>query len=461
MKYLLTLLLLSVSVLTKSNVRLPAIIGDHMVLQQNSMVNLWGWSDPTENITVRTSWDTTSYKTVGSEGAKWMVQIQTPSAGGPYTITIKGNNEIVINDVLIGEVWLCSGQSNMEMHYNWGLKQYTEDMNKATNQSIRFFHIPKLTSDHPQDNTVGKWVVCNPQDAKNFSLVGYYFGSKINSVTRSPVGLINASWGGTPAETWTPAEVVEEDPVLREASTKLNKAQWWPITPAATYNAMIYPIVNFGIGGAIWYQGEANTTTSSTYQSLLTKMIDSWRSAFKREFPFYFVQIAPFAYGTNHIGPLLREAQSKAASHKGTGMIVISDLVDNVKDIHPQMKKEVGLRLANYALGDHYKADVGEYRSPVFKSMEVAKNKIRISFEHAQSGLISKGGAPTEFYIAGDDKKFYPATARIIGNKVEVSAKEVKQPVAVRFGFANEAMPNLFNKEGLPVDLFRTDNWPL
>jgi sialate O-acetylesterase len=226
---------------------------------------------------------------------------------------------------------------------------------------------------------------------------------------------------------------------------------------------MIYPIENFNIAGTIWYQGESNTGAYASYQKLFTGMIGEWRKAWKKEFPFYFVQIAPYAgYGNNNISPLLREVQTKSLVYPKTGMVVIHDLVDNINDIHPKMKKEVGYRLANLALADTYGKRGIAYKSPLYKSMNVEKDKIRIYFYNAEGGLISKGGEPTEFYIAGEDKNFVPATAKISGNTVIVNSKEVKNPVAVRFGFSNSAMPNLFSKTGtLPVNLFRTDDWPV
>jgi sialate O-acetylesterase len=235
----------------------------------------------------------------------------------------------------------------------------------------------------------------------------------------------------------------------------------WPKKPGVVYNAMIRPLVPYGIAGVIWYQGESNTSAPSTYQKLMKTMIESWRSDFGKEFPFYYVQIAPFKYGKKYEGALVREQQAKLLSVPKTGMVIISDAVENVEDIHPKFKKPAGDRLANYALGDTYKRPLLGYQSPVYKSMQVEKGKIRISFTYAEIGLISHGGDPTQFTIAGQDGKFFPAVARIDGGTVLVSAKEVKKPVAVRFCWDNTSIPNLFNKEGLPVSCFRTDTWEL
>ena len=442
-----------------ADVRLPAIIGSHMVLQQNTTVKIWGWADPTEKISISTSWDTTTVTTIAANSAKWNLLLKTPAAGGPYTITIKANNTTVLEDVLIGEVWDCSGQSNMEMHFNWGIKEYTTDADNANNKQLHFFNIPKLTAEQPQDDTKGNWVVCNPGDMKRFSLVGYFFGQQLQQVLNVPVGLINASWGGTPAEVWTPKEAIEKEMILHEAATKLEPKDGWPITSGYTYNAMINPITDYSIAGVIWYQGESNVGAASSYQFLFTTMINSWRKAWHKELPFYFVQLAPFSGYGGISGALLREAQTKTLSVPNTGMVVIHDLVTDVKDIHPRNKKDVGLRLANYALAETYNKKQLTYKSPMYKSMVVEKDKIRINFTDADNGLISKGGALTDFYIAGTDKKFLPAIAIIKGNTILVSNKNVQQPVAVRFGFTNAAIPNLFSKEGLPVNIFRTDDW--
>lgn len=307
------LFVLMLSVRLCAQVRLPAIIGDHMVLQQNSTAKIWGWCDVEEKIKLKADWDTTTYTATGTPDANWSIDIKTPAAGGPYKISISGKNSIVVDDVVIGEVWLCSGQSNMEMSAAWGLKQYDQDVATATNKSIRFFHIPRTTAEFPQNNLEAKWVVCNPEDMRRFSLAGYFFGQKLNQVLGVPVGLINSSWGGTPAETWTPGEVIESDPLLQKAAADQKKIPWGPVTPGYAYNAMIYPLVNYPIAGALWYQGEANVGAAATYHPLLAAMIRSWRKAWNKEYPFYFVQIAPYAgYGKdNENSALLREAQTK------------------------------------------------------------------------------------------------------------------------------------------------------
>ncbi|MFN5020017.1 MAG: sialate O-acetylesterase [bacterium] len=452
------LFLLLSSSIAMAVVRLPAIIGSHMVLQQKSAVQLWGWSAPAEKITIQPSWDTASYTVVAGRGARWTALIKTPAAGGPYTIKIKGSNELLLEDVMIGEVWVCGGQSNMEWSADQGLKQAKEESPNATNGKIRFFYVPKSTSATPQDDVHARWVVCNPQDMLHFSTIGYFFGKQINASTGFPVGLINSNWGGTPAEVWTPEEIITRDPDLLHAAEKLTPTAWWPHIRGEAYNAMIYPLTQFSIAGAIWYQGESNVTTHFMYRRLFTSMIDSWRKAWGKTFPFYFVQIAPYTYGDTHInGAFLREAQTQSAAHPKTGMVVISDLVDDVKNIHPNLKKEVAVRLSNYALAETYGVKGLNYKSPTYATHAVEKESIRIQFKDVPTTLMSKGGELTDFFIAGADGVFVPAKAKIEEKTVLVSAKTVKDPVYVRFGFTNTAMPNLFSAEGLPVNLFRTD----
>lgn len=440
-----------------ANVRLPNIIGSHMVLQQQSEVTFWGWSDPQEKIMIQVPWDTTHYTTFGSRNATWQIKVKTPAAGGPYSITVTGRNTIVLEDVLVGEVWLCGGQSNMEWNVNGSM--HPDEAKTANNNKIRFFQVTKFTSDYPQDDVPGSWVVCTPETAKWFSAVGYFFGRKLYQTLNAPVGLISSNWGGTPAEVWTPKNAIDADPVLKADAENQQPRDWWPNVSGKAFNAMISPLTNFSIAGVLWYQGEANVGMYSNYPHLLTTMIGTWRKAWNKEFPFYYVQIAPFSYGDNNVCALMREAQTTISTYPKTGMVVVSDLVENVNDIHPRNKLDVGIRLANYALADTYGKSGIAYKSPQYKDMKVEKSKIRISFDNVPTGLKTSGGEPTEFYIAGADQKFVKATAKIDGNTVVVSSKEVKNPVAVRFGFSNTATPNLSSKEGLPVNLFRTDNW--
>ena len=460
-KYAAIAIILFLTLVSKANIRLPNVINNNMVLQQQATVKLWGWADPREKIYVTTSWNNKLDSIVTSRDANWMVTVQTPAAGGPYTITLKGYNTIVLNNVLIGEVWVCSGQSNMEMNYNWGLPDIKAVLPTCANNNIRFFTIPKTTANHPQDNCGGEWINCDSNTLKNFSAVAYFFGKKLHSTLNIPIGLISSNWGGTSAETWTEATLINNDPALKAASLKQIPDPGWPYIPGFTYNGMIAPISNYNIAGAIWYQGEGNVIAPDTYSKVLTTMIGCWRKTWKKELPFYYVQIAPFTYGNKFIGSLIREQQSKAMAYPNVGMAVITDLVDNVKDIHPKSKREVGERLANWALADTYHKENIVYKSPFYKRMEVQQNKAILTFDNAPNGLKATGANVTEIFIAGTDKIFFAATAIIDKNKLIVFSPEVANPVAVRFAFNNAAIGNLFSKEGLPVGPFRTDDWEL
>ena len=446
-----------------AEISFPSIIGTHMVLQQKTSVTLWGWCDPMEEVKIKPGWDTVTYTAIGDNRANWKITIPTPAAGGPYTISFAGYNTVTIEDVLIGEVWLCGGQSNMEFSANKGIKQAIEEAPNATNKSIRFFYVEKASSDILQNNCKGEWKVCTPADMKRFSAIGYFFGKKLQEQLNVPVGLINANWGGTPAEVWLPAELVEQDSLLKKSKGKLWASdEWWPVQPGVCYNAMIYPISNYTLAGVTWYQGESNTDAAFTYQQLFATLINSWRQAWKKELPFYYVQIAPSShYQGLYTGALLREAQAKCLSLPNTGMVVVHDLITDVNDIHPQNKKDVGLRLANYALSVQYHQNGIPYKSPLYKDMEIKGSKAIIRFTNVLTGIKSVNGSPAGFLIAGNDKMFLPADVKIDGDKVVVSNKNIQLPVAVRFAFNNTVVPNLFTNEGLPVASFRTDDWEI
>jgi len=446
-----------------AQLRLPALYDDHMVLQQQSPVPIWGWSHPTQEIKIKVSWDTTTIKTKSDNATYWAATLYTPTAGGPHTITITAGGEVrTLTDVMVGEVWLCSGQSNMEwgMHASGDGKKIIDQVNDP---QIRLFHVPKSAASTLQVKGEGDWRVCDKDAVRYFSAVSYFFGKKLQGNLNVPIGLVNISWGGTPAEVWVPKENIDANEALKVAAEKQGDDRpWCPSKPGVVFNAMVNPLIPFRFAGALWYQGESNTGLSATYKPLMEQLILSWRKQFLSDFPFYYVQIAPYSgYGEPGIGPALREQETKMLQIPKTGMVVISDFVDDVKDIHPQFKKPVGERLADVALADTYGKKGIAYQSPIYKAMKVEKGKIRISFDNVPTKLISKGGEPTEFRIAGEDQKFYPAKVKVEGNTVVVSAKEVKKPVAVRFGWRNDSIPNLFSSEGLPVSCFRTDDWAI
>lgn len=441
-------------------IRLPPIMSSNMVLQQNSQATLWGWSDPSERFTITCSWKTTVDSVTAMNSGKWKAKISTPSPGGPYTITIKGRlNSIVLENILIGEVWVCSGQSNMEMS---NTQQIRDELPNCKNDNIRFFTVAKATSEYPQESAEGKWVSCNEESLRRFSAVGYFFGKKLHQELNVPIGLIQSAWSGTPVELWEPKDIIESDPVMKEAATKIRDVTYRPNKPGLIYNAMIYPISNYTIAGTIWYQGEGNTTRAYAYQKMFTGMIGEWRRQFNNEFPFYYVQIAPYTYENTYEAALLMEQQTRSLSYPKTGMVVITDLVDNIKSQHPLNKLDVGLRLANLALAETYKKGIPApvYKNPIYNRMEIVKNKINLYFDYAPNGFKVKGeGTPTELLIAGADQNFLPANVKLEKDRIVVSNKQIPNPVAVRFSFSNTGMSNLFNKEGLPITPFRTDNW--
>lgn len=397
MKRLLFLLLLPALMLVSFNasavIMLPPIISSNMVLQQNGKATIWGWADPSERFTITSSWKAEVDNVTAENSGKWKVQIATPAAGGPYTITIKGRaNTIVLDNILIGEVWLASGQSNMEMS---NTKQIRDEGAKANNPKIRLFVVSKTTSEYPQETAQGKWVECSEETVKRFSAIAYHFGTKIQQeLGNVPVGLIQSAWSGTPVELWEPYEAYGNDPEVIEASTKVKDVTYRPNKTAMIYNAMIYPISNYTIAGTIWYQGEGNTYRARTYKRMFTGMIGAWRKQFNQDFPFYFVQIAPYSkYDNTYDAALLMEAQTQSLAYPKTGMVVITDLVDNIASQHPIDKLTPGLRLANLALADHYKKPMPAevYKNPMYKSMEVNKGKVILNFDNAANGFMLKG----------------------------------------------------------------------
>ncbi len=438
----------------KANVALPAIFSDHMVLKQNATVNLWGWANPTEKVTITTSWSVDTIVVEGSNLATWETELKTPSAGGPHTITLQGYNKVVINDILIGEVWLASGQSNMEWTTSSGIVDGEKYQEEANCPSIRLFTVYKRSDKFPSYDVDGEWVVCTPQTMQWFSAIAYFFGRKLNANLNVPVGLICSAWGGTPIEAWIFGEKIDEDEELWRSAVTLKEVPWGPVKPGLIYNAMIHPLMSFSLSGILWYQGESNTDNPDTYEKMLTTLIQSWRTEFDQDLPFYFAQIAPYnGYGGDS-GVQIRDAQRRTLAVPNTGMVVISDVGDTT-NIHPKRKFEVGERFADLALNKVYGRKEFAGSGPLFKEIDINKDKVIVRFDYNE-GLYVKGKELKYFEIAGIDGKWYPAKAKIKNGDVIVSSTDVNKPVDVRFAWRNSAVPNLFNEDNLPASCFTT-----
>ncbi|OHB72802.1 MAG: hypothetical protein A2V70_18230 [Planctomycetes bacterium RBG_13_63_9] len=458
-----------------------ALFCDNMVLQRDAKVPIWGTADKDQSVTVQFSAQRVSVTrkegqdsssadaqaqvvTTTAKDGKWIVWLEPLVGGASGELTIVGENTVTIKNVLVGDVWVCSGQSNMQMSVSASLDA-EQEIAAADHPNIRLFTVANRIAEAPVDDCQGAWSVCSPQTVPGFSAVGYFFGRCLNRDLGVPIGLINSSWGGTLAEAWTSKPGLETDEDLgailerRAAGFDLKN----PNQASVLYNGMIHPLLPFAIRGAIWYQGESNCSRAEQYRKLFPAMITDWRKQFNQgDFPFLFVQLAPFRYGNADPAQCaeLWEAQLKTLSLPNTGMAVTTD-IGNPGDIHPKNKQDVGKRLALWALAKTYGEDL-VYSGPLYKSMTVEGDKIRIRFNHVGGGLVAKDGEPlSEFTIAGEDQKFVPAVATIEGDSVVVRSDEVPKPVAVRFGWHDTASPNLLNKEGLPASPFRTDAFPM
>lgn len=437
-----------------------AIFTDNAVLQRDVAIPVWGTANDGEKVTVRFLDQVVT--TVAKDG-KWMVRLAPIKAGGPFSLTI---NDIELKNILIGEVWICSGQSNMQ----WDLARTTNaEATIAASRSpmIRLFTVGRKTSYTPLIEMTGKWALCTPETSAPFSAVGYFFGRDLQKALGVPVGLINTSWGGTGVETWTSMEGFKALPEYADwVADEYKKQAEGPNHPSVLFNGMVNPFVPYAIKGAIWYQGENNAGAAYAYRKLFPNMIKSWRNAFGQgDFPFLFVQLAPYQkiedQPTQSAWAELREAQllTLKASPK-TAMAVITDVGDP-NDIHPRDKEPVGARLALAARKLAYGQDILA-SGPIYKGMKRRGSDITLYFDHVGRGLVSKDGELKGFAIAGEDRNFVWANAKIVdGNKVVVSAESVKDPVAVRYGWANCPVVNLWNKDGLPASPFRTDDFPM
>ncbi len=635
-------LVVTLAVPLSAEVRLPAVFGDHMVLQHGTEAAIWGWAEPGETVRVRASWLEQAVEATADDAGRWRVRLKTGEPGGPHTVTINGGGEITLSDVLLGEVWVCSGQSNMEWsvgpHVGPGIANHAQEIAAAEHPQIRLFTVAKARAAQPAEDVTGAWQVCSPETVRPFSATAYFFGRALHQELRRPVGLIASSWGGTEIELWTSEAAMRRVPALArkidarprlerehraaldawrervqaadpgwgkwqssDAETRnwepLERPTLWsahglggfdgivwyraefelpagaagqavmlelgaiddadvtwvngqrvgeteswaaarrypvdagslragrnvvvvrvhdfvgeggfhggtepavvvgdrragltgwsyrrsveqkalpprprsPVRENSTlYNAMIAPLTPLAIRGVIWYQGESNVFRTHQYRTSFPLMIEDWRAAWGRpELPFYYVQIAPFDYrrfepsaaseNWPHPSAELRDAQLAALRVPHTGMVVTTDITADVSDIHPPNKQDVGRRLALWALAGTYGRQGLVYSGPIYRAMSIEGASVRIEFDHADGGLIARGGELTHFTIAGADRVFHPAEARTDGETVIVSSPRVAEPAAVRFGWSDTAMPNLFNEAGLPASPFRTDDWP-
>ncbi len=481
-------------------VTLHGLFTDNMVLQQGKKTPVWGTADTGEKVTVRLGGQQAG---TTAQSGKWQVWLKPIQAGGPFEMTVRGQNTLTLKNVLVGEVWVCSGQSNMAMDVS-RCADAEQVIASSKDPKIRLFTVERATSDKPLTDVKGAWVECGPQTVGGFSGVAYFFGRDLQAALKVPVGLIHTSWGGTPAEAWTDRQTLASHPDLKvilsnwqrhlknvypkQLKTYQAKMEKWKQAaakakaegkkprrkpraprgpnsaqrPCCLYNAMIHPLLPFAIQGAIWYQGESNANRAYQYRTLFPAMIRNWRRVWGQgDFPFLFVQLAPFVGRMDKpIWPELREAQLLTAQMlPNAGMAVITDVGDRT-DIHPKRKAPVGARLALAARGIAYAQKI-TYAGPEYAGMTVEGNKIVLRFKYVGAGLTTKADVPKGFTIAGEDGKFVPAHAKIRGDTVVVTSAQVDKPVAVRFGWANFPEVDLWNKDGLPATPFRTDDFPM
>ena len=453
---------------------LPSVVGSNMVLQHSTTVNIWGWAKPKSTVKVDPSWDNNKkpIKVKADAEGFWILPVQTLGASyDAHSIIIKAGKEVKeLTNILFGEVWLCSGQSNMEWPVRKDPVMKTE-LKGEMNQNIRLYNTGRISAATPQTEVPlqrkhkARWSVCNARDLANFSAVGYGFGKELQAALNVPVGLIDASYGGTPVEGWLSVDYLTANPKVAAVCKKdLSRSKKWKNKVSHLHNANIYPIRHVTVAGTIWYQGCSNVGTATRYASKLTHLIKSWRQEFRNpEMPFYIVEIAPHTYaGVN--GAILREAQARvAARNTNCELVVTNDQNQIPGDIHPPKKSEVAHRLAQCALGGHYGKSVGEFRSPAYRSITVEGNTIRVHFKNVPTTLVQKGEGRINGFQIGvrnpENEKlliYHLAEAKIDGNTIVVSAPGVDSPVAVRYCF-NEDMGNVFSAEGLPLGAFRSD----
>lgn len=493
------------SSITIADVKLSSMFTDNMVMQQKTKAAIWGWAQPCEEITVKASWQNKSHTAKADDNGNWLVKIKTPKAGGPYELEVVGKNIITLKNVLIGEIWLASGQSNMEMRlanqggWNEGVLDYEKELANADNPNLRLYTVNKITDNKPNKDCQGHWQLATSNSVKDFSAVAYFFAQKIQKELNIPVGIINCCWAGTGIQAWMSKEMLQSDPdftptidryktnyddyqklmvnrsqVISDWKKDCQKAKadgkdlpkeprWMPPYATGCYNGMILPVSKYTMKGFIWYQGEGNTWGAYLYRKLLATMIKGWRDVWSQvDMPFYIVQLANFNANSSKepfqsTWAELRDSQLHVSKTvKNTAIAVTIDIGDP-ENVHPRNKKTVGQRLAYLALAKDYKKNM-PYSGPVYKSMKVKDNSIILKFDHTEKGLLCKGDKLTGFAIAGEDNKFVEAQAKIVARAVVVISNNVNNPKAVRYGWQDAPVCNLYNSANLPASPFRTDS---
>ena len=451
----------------QAKIKVASLLTDNMVLQRNSEVKLWGKADPNQKLNITVGWNKEKISINANENGEWLVKVKTTEAGGPYSLSIiSGKEKVLIQNILLGEVWLSSGQSNMEMpvagYSDQPVNGSLDALLSAGNNNIRLFTVAKVSVAEPQDTCKGSWSVASAESVSKFSAIGYYFARMLQQSLNIPVGMITTNWGGSRIEAWMKNDVITG---FADAYKQTTQEKSQPNQRASRlYNGMIAPLVNYNIKGAIWYQGESNNVNYQDYAALQAAMVKSWRTDFGvGEFPFYFVQIAPHSYSNSKSinAALQREAQYNAMILcPNSGMVTTVDIGEE-KSIHPAEKATVSKRLALWALSETYNIKGLPYKSPVYKSMQVKDSVAVITFDNAANGLTTNGKIVENFEIAGQDSIFYPAKLTIVQKQARIYSPKVKIPVAVRYNFCNFAPTSgfLYNTGGLPLIPFRTDNW--
>ena len=469
MKHKFTLLFISIlfifSTSLQAEVKLPVIFGDNMVLQQQTDAAIWGTATANKTVKIVPSWNNKSYTAKADSEGKWKVKVQTPVAGGPYSISITEGKTVKLSNVLIGEVWVCSGQSNMQMtmtgYFNQPVLGANEAIATSQNENIRLFTVEREKSLEPQTNFKGEWLACEPENVADFSAAAYFFGKMVEQALNVPVGLICSSWGGTRIEPWISESGIKTFDWVN-LPDKNKQGDFSQQTPTVLYNAMISPMVGYAIKGALWYQGEANRNEPAEYAKLLPGLSENWIKEWEiGDFPLYYVQIAPYNYGANSLNSaFIREAMLNVSTQPNLGMACAMDAGEEYC-IHPANKKVVGERLAYLALAKTYNKKGIEFSGPVLKEMIVDGSVVKLSFDHAKNGLTTFGKELKNFKVAGENQRFVDAQAFITRQGITVFSPVVEKPVAVRYAFDDFVMGELYNTEGLPASSFRTDDWEI